>query len=152
MKNRPIHEAVPHHHPALHLAPFIGNVLRPLFKLRDIAPVHLERGLMSPCHDEKGYINDVDHYARPRAIHSVGNAPHPQCFRIRDDRFRAGARARQALLREAKGWPVGIWAPDSDRSRRRELGSYLAEVPGVDSSQNSSNRVISLVPSNRRLY
>jgi hypothetical protein len=40
-----------------------------------------------------------------------------------DDRFRAAARARQALLREAKGWPIGMWAPDTGKAR--ELGSYL---------------------------
>ena len=48
-------------------------------------------------------------------------------FEFGDDRFRAAARARQALLREAKGWPMGIWAKDSERSRPREMGSYLAE-------------------------
>ena len=45
-----------------------------------------------------------------------------------DDRFRAAARARQALLREAKGWPIGCWAPDTDKAR--EMGSYLAEDHG----------------------
>jgi hypothetical protein len=42
-----------------------------------------------------------------------------------DDRFRAAARARQALLREAKGWPMGLWPAGGEE--KRELGSYLAE-------------------------
>ena len=41
-----------------------------------------------------------------------------------DDRFRAAARARQALLREARGWPIGLWASDTDHAR--EMGSYLS--------------------------
>lgn len=45
-----------------------------------------------------------------------------------DDRFRAAARARQALLREAKGWPIGLWATDTDKAR--ELGSFLAPQHG----------------------
>jgi len=45
-----------------------------------------------------------------------------------DDRFRAAARARQALLREAKGWPIGMWAAGGDQ--QRQLGSYLAEDHG----------------------
>lgn len=45
-----------------------------------------------------------------------------------DDRFRAAARARQALLRETKGWPMGLWPAGSDE--QRELGSYLAEDHG----------------------
>ena len=48
-------------------------------------------------------------------------------FEFGDDRFRAAARARQALLREANGWPMGMWAPDRERSRPREVGSYLTE-------------------------
>jgi len=47
------------------------------------------------------------------------------CFEPSDDRFRAAARARQALLREAKGLPMGTWAANTDK--QRELGSYLAE-------------------------
>jgi hypothetical protein len=45
-----------------------------------------------------------------------------------DDRFRAAARARQALLREAKGWPMGLWPADGNK--QRQLGSYLAEDHG----------------------
>lgn len=45
-----------------------------------------------------------------------------------DDRFRAAARARQALLREEKGWPMGLWPAGGDQ--QRELGSYLAEDHG----------------------
>lgn len=43
---------------------------------------------------------------------------------LADDRFRAAARARQALLREANGWPIGNWGADTDRPR--EMGSYLS--------------------------
>lgn len=42
-----------------------------------------------------------------------------------DDRFRAAARLRQALLREKYGWPIGLFPADVER--KRELGSYLAE-------------------------
>lgn len=45
-----------------------------------------------------------------------------------DDRFRAAARARQALLREANGWPMGLWPANSDK--QRHLGSYLSEAHG----------------------
>jgi hypothetical protein len=49
-------------------------------------------------------------------------------FERADDRFRAAARARQALLREAKGWPMGLWPADSEK--QRQLGSYLTEDHG----------------------
>lgn len=31
-----------------------------------------------------------------------------------DDRFRSAARARQALLREQKGWDVGLYPPSGE--------------------------------------
>lgn len=45
-----------------------------------------------------------------------------------DDRFRAAARARQSLYREANGWPCGVWPAEGDR--RRQLGSYLGDDAG----------------------
>jgi hypothetical protein len=48
-----------------------------------------------------------------------------QVFEGADDRFRAAARARQALLREQRGWSIGMWSKDGRPSR--PLGSYLAE-------------------------
>jgi hypothetical protein len=43
-----------------------------------------------------------------------------------DDRFRSAVRARQALLREQKGWDVGLYPPNSER--QREIGSYLGKT------------------------
>lgn len=44
-------------------------------------------------------------------------------FEQADDRFRAAVRARQALLREQKGWDIGLYPPTADA--QREIGSYL---------------------------
>src|SRR5450830_152852 len=43
-----------------------------------------------------------------------------------DDRFRSAARTRQALLREQRGWSIGLYPPNGER--QRELGSYLGET------------------------
>lgn len=40
-----------------------------------------------------------------------------------DDRFRSAVRARQALLREQKGWGIGLYPPTAET--QREIGSYL---------------------------
>lgn len=44
-------------------------------------------------------------------------------FEQADDRFRSAVRARQALLREQKGWDIGLYPPAADA--QREIGSYL---------------------------
>jgi hypothetical protein len=43
-----------------------------------------------------------------------------------DDRFRSAVRARQALLREQKGWDIGLYPPTADN--QREIGSYLGHA------------------------
>lgn len=47
-------------------------------------------------------------------------------FEQADDRFRAAVRARQALLREQKGWEIGLFPPTADT--QREIGSYLGNA------------------------
>ena len=47
-------------------------------------------------------------------------------FEQADDRFRAAVRARQALLREQKGWDIGLYPPAADT--QREIGSYLGNA------------------------
>ena len=47
-------------------------------------------------------------------------------FEQADDRFRAAVRARQALLREQKGWDIGLYPPAADA--QREIGSYLGNA------------------------
>lgn len=47
-------------------------------------------------------------------------------FEQADDRFRAAVRARQALLREQKGWDIGLFPPAADT--QREIGSYLGNT------------------------
>ncbi len=82
---------------------------------------------MNPYHHHKGFIKmSTAALGRVPFIPEAMLRAH-KVFEFGDDRFRAAARARQALLREAKGWPIGIWAKDSERSRPREVGSYLAE-------------------------
>jgi hypothetical protein len=41
-----------------------------------------------------------------------------------DDRFRAAARLRQALLREERGWPMGHYR--GPKGSRRKIGNYVA--------------------------
>lgn len=43
-----------------------------------------------------------------------------------DDRIRSAVRARQALLREQKGWDIGLYPPTAET--QREIGSYLANA------------------------
>ena len=45
-----------------------------------------------------------------------------------DNRFRAAARLRQALLREQRGWPIGHYL--TAKGTRRKLGNYVAPDPG----------------------
>jgi hypothetical protein len=45
---------------------------------------------------------------------------------LADHRFRSAARARQALLREERGWAIGLYPPNGER--QRELGSYLGDT------------------------
>ena len=47
-------------------------------------------------------------------------------FEQADDRFRSAVRARQALLREQKGWDIGLYPPTADV--QREIGSYLGNT------------------------
>ena len=47
-------------------------------------------------------------------------------FEQADDRFRSAVRARQALLREQKGWDIGLYPPTADT--QREIGSYLGNI------------------------
>jgi hypothetical protein len=47
-------------------------------------------------------------------------------FETADGRFRSAARARQALLREHRGWSIGLYPPNGER--QRELGSYLGDA------------------------
>lgn len=47
-------------------------------------------------------------------------------FERADDRFRAAVRARQALLREQKGWDIGLYPPTAET--QREIGSYLGKT------------------------
>lgn len=46
-----------------------------------------------------------------------------QVFEQADDRFRSAVRARQALLREQKGWSIGLYPPTAETQRK--IGSYL---------------------------
>jgi hypothetical protein len=47
-------------------------------------------------------------------------------FEQADDRFRSAVRVRQALLREQKGWEIGLYPPTAET--QREIGSYLSKA------------------------
>jgi hypothetical protein len=46
-------------------------------------------------------------------------------YELADDRFRSAVRTRQALLREQKGWNIGLFPPTAET--QREIGSYLGK-------------------------
>jgi hypothetical protein len=47
-------------------------------------------------------------------------------YELADDRYRSAVRTQQALLREQKGWDIGLYPPTGER--QREIGSYLGKT------------------------
>jgi hypothetical protein len=69
------------------------------------------------------------------SVHEYGRVPFVprrtlakhKAYEATDNRFRAAARLRQALLREQRGWRIGHYL--TPRGTRRKLGNYIAPDP-----------------------
>ena len=78
-------------------------------------------------------MNGVTEYGRVPFLTEQVPREH-KVFEQADDRFRAAVRARQALLREQKGWDIGL-PPAGDT--QREIG--CASAQGLLTSCNNNN-------------
>ena len=63
-------------------------------------------------------------------------------FEPADTRFRAAMRARQALLREEHGWPMGEFRTAS--GRRRQLGNYISPAAAAQGANFITPEIFAL--------
>src|SRR5665647_198633 len=73
----------------------------------------------------RSFMSGVLEYGRVPFLTERALREH-KVFEQADDRFRSAVRARQALLREQKGWDIGLYPPTAET--QREIGSYLGKT------------------------